>query len=87
MFMIKTLKKFTDNAVAKIPAPLQDVGEWSTFTQKRIFVLTPEQSAEPKNGITPIKSGLLSKEISTTSKIISVSQDAEPKMRRHCMLI
>ena len=85
--MIKTRKKFTDNAVAKIPAPLQDVGEWSTSTRKRIFVLIPERSAEPKNGITLIKSGLLSKEISITSKIISVLQDAGLKMGRHCMLI
>ena len=35
----------------------------------------------------PLQAFLLSKEISTTSKIISVLQDAEPKMRRHCMLI
>ena len=33
------------------------------------------------------KIGLLSKEISTTSKTISVLQDAEPKMRGLCMLI
>ena len=59
----------------------------STSTQKRIFVLIPERSAAPKNGMIPIKSELLSKGISTTSKTISVLQDAEPKMRRLCMLI
>ena len=67
--------------------PLLNVGGWSTSTRKRIFVLIPERSAAPKNGMIPIKSGLLSKEISTTSKTISVLQDAEPKMRRLCMLI
>ena len=35
-----------------------------------------------KLGMIPIKSGLLSKEISTTSKTISVLQDAEPKIER-----
>ena len=49
-------------------------------------VLILEQSAEPRNGITPTKSGRLLKEILITSKIISVLQDAEPKTRRHCML-
>lgn len=66
---------------------LLNVGGWSTSTRKRIFVLIPERSAAPKNGMIPIKSGLLSKEISTTSKTISVLQDAEPKMRGLCMLI
>ena len=31
MFVIKTLKKFTDNVFAKIPSPLQDVSGWSAF--------------------------------------------------------
>ena len=67
--------------------PLLNVGGWSTSTRKRIFVLIPERSAAPKNGMIPIKSERLSKGISTTSKTISVLQDAEPKMRRLCMLI
>ena len=73
--------------VAKTLVPLQDAVVWFISIQKRICVLILEQSAEPKNGITPIKSGLLSKEISTTSKIISVLQDVEPKMKKRCMLI
>ena len=34
---------------------LLNVGGWSTSTRKRIFVLIPERSAAPKNGMIPIK--------------------------------
>lgn len=85
--MINQLKKPIVIVSVTTLVPLLNVGGWSTSTRKRIFVLIPERSAAPKNGMIPIKSGLLSKEISTTSKTISVLQDAEPKMRGLCMLI
>ena len=83
----KNTKKVHRQCCCENPCTTSRCGEWSTSTRKRIFVLIPERSAEPKNGITLIKSGLLSKEISITSKIISVLQDAGLKMRRPCMLI
>ncbi len=79
--MTKQLKKPTAIVFVKTLALHLNVGAWSTSIRKRIFVLIPEQSAEPKNGITPIKSGLLLKETSITSRIVSVLQDVEPKMR------
>ena len=60
---------------------------WSTPIPKRIFVLIPEQSEESKSGITPIKSGLLSKKTSITSKITYALQGAKPKTRILYMLI
>ena len=85
--MINQLKKPIVIVSVTALVPLLNVGEWSTSIQKRIFVLIPERSATLKNGMIPIKSEPLSKEISTTSKTISVLQDAELKMRRLCMLI
>ena len=85
--MINLHKKLINNAVAKIPVPHQDVVAWAISILKRIFVLIQEQSAEPKNGITPTKSGLLLKETSITSRIIFVLRDDEPKMKRRCMRI
>lgn len=73
---------FCDN-----PCTSSKCGRMVYIYPERIFVLIPERSVAPKNGMIPIKSELLSKGISTTSKTISVLQDAEPKMRRLCMLI
>ena len=81
------LENIIDSATLKNLVLLLHVVAWSISIRKRIFVLNPEQTAEPKNGITPTKSGLLLKEISITSRIISVLQDAELKMRRLYMLI
>ena len=60
--MINQLKKPIVIVSVTTLVPLLNVGGWSTSTQKRIFVLIPERSAAPKNGMIPIKSELLSKE-------------------------
>lgn len=65
---------------------LLNVGGWSTSTRKGSSCLSRNDPRHRKWDDT-YKSGLLSKEISTTSKTISVLQDAEPKMRGLCMLI
>ena len=73
----------TDNAAVKIPVPLQDVAVWSIFIPKKISVLILEQSVAPKNGIIHTKSELLLSEGFITSKSISASPGAEPRMRKH----
>lgn len=77
----------TDNAAVKIPVPLQDVAVWSIFIPKKISVLILEQSVAPKNGIIHTKSELLLSEGFITSKSISASPGAEPRMRKHSMHI
>ena len=76
----------TDNAAVKIPVPLQDVAVWSIFIPKKISVLILEQSVAPKNGIIHTKSELLLSEGFITSKSISASPGAEPRMK-HSMQI
>ena len=92
--IIRQLKTFanpsgglTDNAAVKIPVPLQDVAVWSIFIPKKISVLILEQSVAPKNGIIHTKSELLLSEGFITSKSISASPGAEPRMRKHSMQI
>ena len=80
-------ENITDYVVVKLLVLLHRAVVWSTSIWKRIFVLIPERSAEPKNGIIPTKSRQLLKETSITSKIIFVLQDAELKTRRLYMLI
>ena len=75
-------ENITDFAAVKIPVLFPHAAVWSISIRKRIFVLIPEQSAVLKNGTTPIKSGLLSKGISTTSRIVYVLQDAELKTKK-----
>ena len=53
--MINQLKKPIVIVSVTTLVPLLNVGGWSTSTQKRIFVLIPERSAAPKNGMIPIK--------------------------------
>ena len=80
-------ENITDFATVRILVLLPHVGTWSISIRKKIFVLISEPFAELRNGMIPIKSGLLSKETSITSKITYALQDAEPKTRRLYMLI
>ena len=83
----KSTQKAHRQCCCENPCTSSRCGRMVYIYPEKIFVLIPVRYAVPKNGMIPIKSGLLSKEISTTSKTISVLQDAEPKMRRRCMLI
>ena len=51
----RRLKKPIDNAFVKTRVLHLNVDVWSTFIQRKTFVLIPERFAEPKNGITPTK--------------------------------
>ena len=66
---------------------LLNVGGWSTSTRKKDLRAYPGTIRGTEKWDDTYKIRLLSKEISTTSKTISVLQDAEPKMRGLCMLI
>ena len=79
-------ENITDFVVVKILVLLHRTVVWSTSIRKRIFVLIPEQSAEPKNGITPTKSGQFLKETSITSRIIFVRTQNENTLHADLIL-
>ena len=83
----KSTRKAHRQCCCENPCTASRCGRMVYIYPEKDLVLILERFVEPKNGITPIKSGLLSKEISTTSKIISVLQDAGLKMKKHCMPI
>lgn len=83
--MINKLAKTIGSAAVTAPVLLHHADAWFIYILKKTSGLIPVHSVEHRNGTIPIRSGLLLKEISSISRITSVSLDVVPKIKRPCM--